>query len=122
MPKIPIELALEQAGRELQERHGIAAIPSRELVARALRLAGCSSSSVLPSDYAYNRINRGVSRIHPMFIQEGRGLYRYVGRARPYTGPIYWRPVGEAERQVGSSVSGVVTFTQFPRIHEDPAL
>jgi hypothetical protein len=50
-----------------------------------------------------------------MFIQEGRGQYRFVGPNYAYTGPILWQPAGEHEREVGRSVDGKATFQQDPR-------
>lgn len=65
-------------------------------------------SSVLPSDFAYNRVSRAaIARARPVFIQ-GLGAYRFVGADYPYTGPIYWQPVDGAERIVGNSVDGQV--------------
>lgn len=107
---------MEQAGRELQLHYGKKPIPTGELVTRTARLARCSLSSVLPSDYAFNRVNRAVeSRVRPMFIQEGRGQYRFVGPDYAYSGPILWQPEGEHEREVGSSVDGKATFQWDPR-------
>ena len=116
MVRSQIERALEQAGRELQVQYGNEPIPRGELVTRTARLARCSRSSVLPSDYAFNRVNRGVvSRVRPMFIREGRGQYRFVGPGYAYSGPILWQPAGEHERKVGSSVDGKATFQRDPR-------
>jgi len=108
--------ALERAGRELQARHGSNPIPTRELTELAASYAGCSRSSVLPADFAYDRVNRGgVSRAYPMFIGEGLGYWRFVGLGYPYTGPIFWKPVGEAEREVGFSREGRTVFSYDPR-------
>jgi hypothetical protein len=116
MPRSRIAIALEQAGRELQLQYGNEPIPTGELVTRTARLARCSPSSVLPSDHAFNRVNRSaVSRVRPMFIQEDRGQYRFVGPDYAYSGPILWQPAGEHERKVGSSVDGKATFQQDPR-------
>ena len=117
MPRSQIETALEEAGRELQVRYGNGPIPRGELVTHTVRLARCSPSSVLPSDYAYNRVNCAAeSRVRPMFIREGRGQYRFVGPDYAYSGPILWQPAGEHERKVGNSVDGKATFQRDPRL------
>jgi hypothetical protein len=117
MPRCHIVVALERAGRELQLQYGDEPIPRGELVTRTARLARCSPSSVLPSDFAFNRVNRDVvSRARPMFIHEGRGQYRFVGPDYAYRGPILWQPAGEHEREVGRSVDGKATFQRDPRL------
>ncbi len=94
--------ALEQAGRKLEERYGNGPIPVTELRQEAARLGGHQEESILPSDFCYNRTNLGISpAVKPLFIQEGRGHYRYVGANHPYSGPVFHKAKGQAERQVG---------------------
>lgn len=108
--------ALEAVGQRLQAMYGEHPIPHRELVKSTAEQAGCALSSVLPSDHAYNRVNRSsFSRSRPLFLQEGRGLYRFLGRDYPYSGPIYWQEAGGKERVVGHSKGGAVTFMHDPR-------
>jgi hypothetical protein len=108
--------ALERAGRELQPIYAPNAIPAGELADRAAGYASCKAASVIPADFAYDRVNRSaVSRAYPMFIGQARGYWRFVGLDYPYTGPIFWKPVGEKERQVGFSTNGRATFTYDPR-------
>jgi hypothetical protein len=113
---MPIEDALDRAGRELQAKYDQDPIPRRELVAAAAKFADCAASSVIPSDHAYNLVNRDpVSRAGPMFLREGRGLYRYVGLGYPYTGDIFWKPEGKKERVVGRSKNGDEECFHDPR-------
>lgn len=114
--RMSIEDALDRAGKELQSKDEQGPIPRGELVAVAARYAGCGVSSVIPSDFAYNRVNRApASRARPMFVQEARGLYKYLGLGYPYTGAIFWRPVGEKERVVGRSKNGEAELFRDPR-------
>jgi hypothetical protein len=108
--------ALEEAGAELQSRLGDQAIAAGDLVASVVQRTGCSPGSVLPSDYAYNRVNRAdFSRRRPLFIQTKRGFYRFVGSDYPYTGPVYWQPAGQPERVVGEATEGAVRWLEDPR-------
>ena len=102
--------ALEQAGKELRVQFGEAPISGAELTRRAARLGGYQESSVLPSDFCYNRTNAGIPCPHqPMFVQEGRGRYRFVGLCYPYTGVMLHKLHGQPERIVGSWHEGNFT-------------
>ncbi len=96
--------ALEVVGRALQQQRGDQPITRTEIVARVAAMCGCDQSSVLPSDYCYNRTNDGVRLSHvPMFLHVGgqrSGRYRFVGRDYPYTGPVDHYPQGGQSRQV----------------------
>ena len=95
--------ALEQIGQKLYERNGDASIPSHELKRQAARLIGLQESSIIPSDFCYNRINAGIPLLNtPMFIQETRGFYRFVGLDYPFTGSMVHKPQGGAERIVAN--------------------
>lgn len=114
--ELDVESALVMSGAELQPRFDPEPIPRKELVRRVVALTGCSADSVLPSDFTYNLVNRaGVSCERPIFVREGRGRYRFVGRNHHYTGPIYWKPRGEHERQVGRWINGQPHFADDPR-------
>ena len=109
--------ALAIAGEQLQARYGSEAIPRQDLVQAVVRLGSFSESSVLPSDYCYNLVNRAdFSFETPLFIREQRGHYRYVGPGFAYSGPIYWKPRCEPERQVGEWTNGTYRFTHDPRL------
>lgn len=102
--------ALEQVGQKLRERNGQSPIPSRELKRQAAELSGLQESSIIPSDFCFNRTNAGIPLVStPMFIQEVRGLYRFVGIGFPYTGPMYHKPHGGTERIVGYWQDGKFT-------------
>ena len=55
---------------------------------------------------AWLQTKRPWPEVVAMFVQVGRGLYRYVGRDHPYTGPVMHTPQGGDPRQVGEWVGG----------------
>jgi len=114
--RMSIEDALDRAGREIQATYKQDPIPRQALVAAAANYAGCAVSSVIPSDFAYNRVNRDpVSRAHPMFLRVSRALYTYVGLDYQ-TGEIVWKHAGKMERVVGRSDDGTAIFEYYPRL------
>jgi hypothetical protein len=78
----------------------------RRLVVAAF---GTNPTSVIPSDYCYNRLNLGVPDPKPLFLRVGAGEYQFVGPAYPYTGLVYGRPRGTpTDRVVGERVEGAL--------------
>lgn len=57
-------------------------------------------SSVLPSDYCYNRINLNSSGYY-FFERVDQGKFKYLGEDYPYTGEIIWHQQGNEEKIVG---------------------
>jgi hypothetical protein len=56
-----------------------------------------------------------------MFIHEGPGLYRFVGREHPYNGPLWWHPKRGESRVVGVWVGGKLTLVPPPVPPPTPA-
>jgi hypothetical protein len=54
-------------------------------------------TSVIPSDYCYNMINKGIYFKNHIFEQLETGYYKVLGTSYEYTGPIFWKgeKVGE---------------------------
>jgi hypothetical protein len=72
-----------------------------------------NSSSIIPSDYCYNRTNKGVNFNQHLFIRINRKEYKYLGENYPYIGRIYWKPKQETnELFVGEWEDGKYTFFQ----------
>lgn len=71
---------------------------------------GCNSSSVIPSDYCYNRLNNGINyeRYLHLFEYTDEKQYRYLGMDYPYTGKIIHKPKGGYEIVVGELQDGVL--------------
>lgn len=113
-PRMP--QAVNEAAARLQAQYGEEGIPSDLLAREAERLGGYGTDSVVPSDYCYNVINRApYSFRHPVLLRIWRGRYKYVGPGYAYTGPVMWKPFGEAERQVGCRIDGEPHLELDPR-------
>ena len=107
---------LNEAGRELQARYGDEPIPREEIKRAAAALGSYKESSLIPSDYCYNRINADPASFQRcLFVWETSGLYRYVGENYPYTGAVIWKPQNSHERQVGEWKNGTPTLNHDPR-------
>ena len=107
---------MDEAGRRLQAQHGEEPIPREAIQQEVCRLGGYRGSGVLPSDYSYNLVNQAAfSMLYPVFVRVEHGRYRYVGPAYPYTGPVFWKPKGGMERQVGRWEDGLCHLDFDPR-------
>lgn len=72
--------------------------------------------TILPSDYCYNRINKGIDFTKHVFISIG-DQYKFVGRSYPFSGPIYWSPLGSKDRVVGVWRNGrFELWEDFPKV------
>ena len=69
---------------------------------------GTNPSSVIPSDHAYNRWNRGLGdRWKPIFFRLTSGEYDFLGADFAYTGLVYAKPrEGGDERVIGEWTGG----------------
>ena len=80
-----------------------------------LRIAELSDKAgvILPSDYCYNRYNKGLYGFGGPFLFEylGTNQYKLLGENYPYNGPISHKPKGKPERIIGSWTSGYVDIT-----------
>jgi len=86
--------AFDRAGAELQPLFPDG-ITAAELRRRAHELSGHTPESLLPSDFCYNRTNRGIQpppANNPVFLWQREGYYRYVGRGYAYDGPVEGTP------------------------------
>ncbi len=70
----------------------------------------CNPTSVIPSDYCYNRLNNGINyeKYLHLFIYTDDKKYRYVGLNYPYTGKIKHKPRGGFEIVVGELKEGIL--------------
>ncbi len=70
-------------------------------------------SSVLPSDFCYNRVNDGIDfrKDNRLFKYNGRNAYEYLGEGFPYTGKIYHKPYKSKEEiVVGEWINGEMKY------------
>jgi hypothetical protein len=54
-----------------------------------------NASSIILSDYCYNRLNKGIPFEKHIFEYLGHGTYKYLGENYLYTGLIYKKPQGQ---------------------------
>jgi hypothetical protein len=73
----------------------------KELVQKHLDF-NVKKSSILPSDFCYNRYNKGIkfNRQNRYFIFIKPGLYHYVGPNYPFTGEVIHKPTGEKREYI----------------------
>lgn len=70
-----------------------------------------NEGSIIPSDYCYNRTNKGINfnrNIH-LFEFLGKGFYKYIGDKYRYTGDVKSKSIGEPEKVVGQWKDGYYT-------------
>lgn len=98
---------------ELISHNGIGhKISSQELKALINARFDTNLGSIIPSDYCYNRVNKGIVFLkYPrLFVYAGRGVYECLGENYPYDGSVYARPKGsKSEMIVGTWKNGVFT-------------
>ena len=81
----------------------------QDIIAAVHEKYGTNPSSIIPSDYCYNRTNKGAAD-KPLFEWLDDGQYRYLGEGYPYTGAVYSRPQGSGvDTVVGHWQEGVHT-------------
>ncbi len=80
---------------------------SIEIKERLITKFKTNPSSIILSDYCYNRYNNGVPFNKHLLIYINRSTYRFVGENYPYTGLIFHKPkVSESENVVGEWNNG----------------
>lgn len=78
--RLSIPDAIEQVGRALQLRYGSSPIPRETIVREVVSVTGYAASSVMPTDFCYNRTNKGARPVEYCVFLEELGGYRFVGR------------------------------------------
>ncbi len=102
--------AVNEAGKTLHARSGGAYLRAGDITGELVK------TGFRPTDYCYNRINKDPrAGRYPVFERVEPGKFRYLGPNYPYTGPVYWQPKGEPERQVGEWKAGVLHLWEDPR-------
>lgn len=85
-------------------------LTSKEIKDEISQRFGTNPGSVIPSDFCYNRWNKGAND-SPLFVRVGQGEYRYLGPDVPHTCLVYWRPRCAVEDVVvGERVNGTLTL------------
>ncbi len=95
--------------KEALNEYSVGTIFTRqEIISIVVRKYGHNPTSIIPSDYCYNRINNGIDFDNYLHIFEYTidKRYKYLGVNYPYTGKIYHKPKGAVEIVVGQWENG----------------
>ena len=90
-----IPAQLQAIVSELISKYGIGyKISLKELYALMKLRYDTNPGSVIPSDYCYNRANKGIvfTKYPHLFVHVKRGIYECLGEGYPYNGPVYAKP------------------------------
>ncbi|PIC96374.1 hypothetical protein CSV69_07820 [Sporosarcina sp. P26b] len=72
---------------------------------------GTNPSSVIPSDFCYNRFNNGITFTKHLFVYLTKSTYKYIGEYAKYTGMIFHKSKSTQEEVViGEWKDGVKTL------------
>lgn len=102
----------EQIRDAMQEKNGMI-VTSGFIRAELKKKFGVNFASVIPSDFCYNRLNKGIhfKKDDRLFEYLGRNSYKCLGEKYPYTGKIYQKPQGsKTDIVVGSWVNGNLEY------------
>ncbi|HLQ83234.1 MAG TPA: hypothetical protein VK121_05270 [Pseudogracilibacillus sp.] len=72
----------------------------KEIKEKIISNYNTNPSSIILSDYCYNRYNKGIAFNQHLFIYIDRSTYKYVGENYPYTGFIFHKPLGSNHASV----------------------
>ena len=77
-------------------------------------------TSIVPSDYCYNRLNNGINyeKYLHLFEYTDDKNYKYLGLNYPYSGKILHKPKGGFEVVVGELKNGVLTSYNSEEVHD----
>ena len=80
----------------------------QEIIDKVVLKHNCNPSSIIPSDYCYNRTNNGIlnKNLIRLFEYESRSVYRYLGEHYSYSGLLIHKPKNGTENVVGEWING----------------
>lgn len=82
---------------------------------------GTNKTSVIPSDYCYNRTNQGVKFNKHIFVMLTNSEYKYIGEKYSYNGLVYCKPKGKKSLFIfGEWQNGLFT-PQYSKVLLDKA-
>jgi hypothetical protein len=95
-------------------------ITSAEVKTALNKKHGTNPSSIILSDYCYNRYNTGIPFNKHVFRYVAKNLYEYLGEHFLYTGLIYHKPAGEKQEYiVGEWREGEKFMYENPVLEKD---
>ena len=72
----------------------------KEIKEKLISNFNTNPSSIILSDYCYNRYNKGINFKQHLFIYIDRSTYKYVGENYLYTGFVFHKPIGSDHASV----------------------
>lgn len=108
------EAGIKEKFNFLFSRNNLGKMLTRQQIIEMLlrTFPGTNPLSLIPSDYCYNKVNKGIKFDHFLFESLGQGRYKVLGIDYPYEGPIYWK-----KKHVGDWMKG----SKKPRLYENVA-
>ena len=97
----------QQIKEVLKDKTGMI-VKSSDVIEMLRSRFGTNPSSVILSDYCYNRFNDGIKFTRHIFEYLDSNSYKYLGENYPYNGNIIHKPKGqEIEKIVGEWKNGI---------------
>ena len=82
---------------------------------------GTHASSIIPSDYCYNRFNKGIRFDKHIFVYIDHNTYKYLGENYQFTGLIFHKPANQdKDFIVGEWIAGRKIFYLTPVLKDSP--
>ncbi|MCJ7447724.1 MAG: endonuclease NucS [Bacteroidales bacterium] len=112
--KTPSLTIYEQIKSILKDKIG-SIVTFSQVIEELFKKYGTNASSIILSDYCYNRINWGIKFNKHIFEYLDRDTYKYLGETYPFSGLIYAKPIGQnTEQVVGEWKNGVLMMNEIP--------
>lgn len=96
-----------------------------EIITIVYNKFGRNKSSIIPTDFCYNRYNNGLDfgKHMPIFEYTYDKRFKYLGEKYPYTGLVFHKPKGKNEVCIGKMIDGIpkinnISDTSKPTLHK----
>lgn len=104
----------EQVKDHLRGKEGLI-ISSTDVIHELNLKHGTNPTSIILSDFCYNRYNNGIAFNKHIFLYINRNMYKYLGENYQYSGLIYHKPLGQKDEiVVGEWINGI------KRLYDEP--
>ena len=113
---IPSMTIFQQIKEVFKDKTGII-MKSSDVIEMLRSRFGTNPSSVILSDYCYNRFNDGIKFTKHIFEYLDSNTYKYLGENYPYNGIIIHKPKGQGiEKTVGEWKNGIKILNETSKI------
>jgi len=90
-------------------------VSGQDITAELINYYGTNPNSILPADYCYNRLNKGIDEEGISYFEYiERGQYRVWGKDYPFNGVILANPNDGEEHPVGYCINGKRCIGKLP--------